>query len=304
MQKRTFIKTLSLIGLSPLFRPLSHLLPNAQLIHRTIPSTKEKIPVIGMGSWLTFDVKGSQQGMQNMKQVLQTFYKQGGRVLDSSPMYGSSEEVIGVLAKELNILLNLWVSTKVWTNGKQSGLRQMNNSNRYFGQRVKVNHVHNIRDFKIHYQSLLEAKAKGDIKYIGVTHYLNSAHDELANLIKKYDLDFVQFNYNIENPNAAQRLLPTARDCNTATIINRPFQTGHLFNSVKNEPLPKWAKEMGIETWAAYFLKYIISHNAVTCAIPATTQVAHVLENMEAGQGYLPTNKEREKMYRHFKAVK
>ena len=303
MKRRTLLKKLSIVGVAPLFGPMTKLLPNSMLIQRSIPSSKEKIPVVGMGSWLTFDVINSRAKMENMKKVLDTFYQKGGRVLDSSPMYGSSEEVIGQLAKELGIVEELWVSTKVWTDGQKSGLRQMANSNRYFSEQVKVNHVHNIRDFKTHYYSLKAAKAKGTIKYIGVTHYVNNAHDNLAELIKKYDLDFVQFNYNIDNPHAEKRLIPTAKDCNVATIINRPFQTGRLFNVVQNKSLPEWAKEMGINTWAAYFLKYIIGNEGITCAIPATTQVSHVLENMAAGQGYLPDIKEREKMYKYYKSI-
>ena len=217
-------------------------------------------------------------------------------------MYGSSEEVLGILARELEILHQLWVSTKVWTNGEQSGIRQMNASNSYFGNRVQVNHVHNIRDFKTHYASLKTAKEKGQIKYIGVTHYLNNAHDDLVDLIKKYELDFVQVNFSIDNPNAEKTLIPTAADHGIATIANRPFKAGRLFDMISSKPLPSWAKEYGIKNWAAFFLKYIISNPGLSCAIPATTQVNHVLENMEAGKGYLPTAAERKKMYDYFKS--
>ncbi len=302
MKRRVFLKGMGIMGLG-VMSPNSFLTSNTTLHYRTIPSSQEKIPVMGMGSWLTFDVRGNSSRMANMKKVLSTFYKEGGRVIDSSPMYGSSERVLGQLARELKILNQLWVSTKVWTDGKQSGLRQMDNSNSYFTNRVMVNHIHNTRDFSTHYSSLKNAKAKGEIKYIGVTHYLNSAHGNLINLIKKYDLDFVQFNFNIDNPNAEKNLISAAMDHGVATIINRPLKAGRLFNMVGNKPLPAWAKEMGIETWAAYFLKFIVAHPGITCAIPATTQVAHVLENMEAGRGYMPTASERKKMYDHFKSI-
>ncbi len=290
------------MGLSTI-SPQALILKPSNLIQRAIPSSEEKIPVIGMGSWLTFDTKGSPGRMANMKKVLHTFYQQGGRVIDSSPMYGSSEEVIGILSRDLKILKQLWVSTKVWTNGKESGIRQMNSSNRFFNNRVQVNHIHNIRDFKTHYASLKEAKEKGQLKYIGVTHYVNSAHQDLAELIKKYELDFVQFNFNIDNPHAEKVLIPTAADYGVATIINQPLKTGILFDKVGKKPLPSWAIDYDIKSWAAFFLKYIVSNRDITCAIPATTQVAHVLENMEAGRGYLPTNSERKKMFDYFKSI-
>lgn len=302
MKRRTFLKGMGVTGLS-VISPVHLFSMPSELIRRTIPSSQEKIPVIGMGSWLTFDAKGSSSRMANMKKVLQNFYQQGGRVIDSSPMYGSSEEVIGILARELGILDHLWVSTKIWTNGKESGIRQMNTSNRFFGNRVQVNHVHNIRDFKTHYATLKEAKEKGQIKYIGLTHYVNSAHQDLVDLIKKYDLDFVQFNFNIDNPHAEKALIPAAADHGVATIINRPLKAGSLFDMVGKNPLPSWAADYGIKTWAAYFLKFIVSNPDITCAIPATTQVAHVLENMEAGRGYLPSANERKKMFEYFKSI-
>jgi len=273
------------------------------MILRTIPSTQEKIPVIGMGSWLTFDVKGNRAQMDNMRKVLSTFHREGGRVIDSSPMYGSSEEVIGILGRELGILDDLWVSTKVWTNGRQSGISQINRSDSHFNDRVMVNHVHNIRDFKVHYRTLQDFKARGEIKYVGVTHYLNGAHDELIDLIKNYDLDFVQFNYNINNIHAEERLIPTAVDHGVATIANRPLQAKRLFHLVGKQPLPEWAGDLGIQTWAGYFLKYLVSNKSLSCAIPATTQVPHVKENMAAGRGYLPNAKERVRMFKYFKKI-
>jgi diketogulonate reductase-like aldo/keto reductase len=256
-----------------------------------------------MGSWLTFDVLGNKYGMQSMKEVLHHFYKEGGRVIDSSPMYGSSEEVIGILARELKILEDIWVSTKVWTDGEKSGRDQIDRSQSYFSKSIKVHHVHNMRDFQTHYNTLTEEKESGRLKYIGVTHYVNRAHDDLIELIKKHNLDFVQFNYNIANPHADEKLIPTAHDYGVATIINRPFRTGDLFRQVGKQSLPKWADEMGIKNWASYFLKYIISHSDITCAIPATRQVPHVIENVQAGKGYIPTPKEREKMRTYFQSI-
>ena len=303
MKRRKAVKAITLLGLSTGFSGQIPAAENSSFIHRKIPKTGELIPVIGMGSWLTFDVLGNSGRMNNMKRVLSRFHQLGGRVVDSSPMYGSSEEVIGILSNELGITNDLWVSTKVWTNGKQSGLRQMADSNGYFSNRVKVHHVHNIRDFKTHYASLREAYDKGELKYIGVTHYLNHQHNALIDVLKNYKLDFVQFNYNIENPNADNRLIPTAADLGIATIVNQPFQTGRLFDMLGSAKLPAWADEMGIRNWASYMLKYIISNQSITCAIPATTQVAHVEQNMRAGTGYLPTTQERKKMRDYFLSI-
>ncbi len=272
------------------------------MILRSIPKSGEQIPVVGMGSWLTFDVLGSKVRMENMKQVLKAFYDTGGRVLDSSPMYGSSEEVIGRLAQELNISDKLWQSTKVWTDGRESGQRQIMESRQYLGH-VDLHHVHNIRDFKIHYDTLKKAKEKGEIKYVGVTHYVNSAHDDLEQLIRNYDLDFIQVNYSIDNPTAGDRLLPTALDHEVGVIINKPYQTGALFDSIKGEQVPQWAIELGIRNWPEFFLKYIISNEAVTCVIPATTQVAHARENNAAGSGYIPDDRVREQMEKYYRSI-
>lgn len=291
------------LGLSTLL-PVPFASSKPKLIERTISATGEKVPVIGMGSWLTFDVIGSTSRMQNMKAVLQNFHALGGRVIDSSPMYGSSEKAIGQLARELDILGDLWVSTKIWTNGRANGQGQLNDSRRYFSKQLMVNHVHNIRDFNTHYATLKEAKSKGQIKYIGVTHYQNYAHDQLVELINKYELDFVQINYNIDNPHAEERLIPTAADHGVAVIINRPFQTGRLFDVIGNSNLPPWAADLEIDNWAAYMLRYIISNPGVTCVIPATTQVSHVKQNMAAGMGYLPSPKERGKMREFFQSVR
>ena len=301
MNRRKSLELLGTIGMSAISGIPLHQNLNS-ILHRRIPSTGEQIPVIGMGSWITFDVLNS-SSERNMRNVLSKFHQLGGRVIDSSPMYGTSEQTIGKLANELSITKDLWISTKVWTDGQTSGRRQIEQSNRFFANRVRVNHVHNIRDFNVHYHSLQEAKERGKIKYIGVTHYLNHAHKNLIDLIKTVDLDFVQCNYNIGNTAAEYELLPAAMDHGVAIIINKPFQTGRLFNYTKDQDLPPWAKEMGIKNWASFMLKYIISHPGVTCAIPATSQVAHVIENMEAGTGTLPSEQDRKRMLSFFQSI-
>ncbi|MEM8893725.1 MAG: aldo/keto reductase [Bacteroidota bacterium] len=272
------------------------------IVRRAIPSTGEQIPVIGMGSWLTFDVERSVGRRAQMKRVLRAFWDNGGRVVDSSPMYGSSERVIGELADELG-LDRLWVATKVWTNGQQNGINQVNDSNRYFDSMINLHQVHNLRDFEVHYETLKELKEKGKLKYIGITHYLNSEHNHLLETLSSYELDFVQVNYNIQNPAAESRLLPYAQDNGIAVIINRPFQTGRLTQCVEHNTLPSWSEELGIQSWAQYMLKYIISHPAVTCVIPATTQVPHVIENLEAGKGALPDMAQRKEMLDYYRSL-
>ncbi len=272
------------------------------IIRRTIPSAGEQIPIIGMGSWLTFDVGRSVQRREQMKQVLKTFWDNGGRVVDSSPMYSSSERVIGELARELD-LDQLWVATKVWTNGQQSGIKQVLDSNQYFDGMINLHQIHNLRDFEVHYETLKELQAQGELRYIGVTHYLNSEHNRLQSTLTSYPLDFVQVNYNIQNPVAEKRLLPFAQDNGIAVIVNRPFQTGRLIDRTNGKPMPKWNSELGIKSWAQYLLKFIISHPAVTCVIPATTQVPHVIENLDAGRGELPDKEMRNKMMEYYQSI-
>lgn len=267
------------------------------LVHRTIPSSGEKIPVVGMGSWITFDVGKRTEARARMQEVLKSFINQGGKVIDSSPMYGSSEEVIGALAQNLDVTDPLWYATKVWTNGRESGQRQIQDSLNHFHHKVQLFQIHNLRDFKVHYNTLMEMKGSGKLKYIGITHYVNGMHDQLLKTLKDYKLDFVQMNFNIDNPHAEEKLLPGASDSGVATIINRPFQTGRLFDIIGNAKIPDWVLEKGIDNWAAYYLKYIISHPAVTCVIPATTQVTHVIQNIKAGHDdWIPTARERNKM--------
>ncbi len=272
---------------------------NKPLVLRTIPSTGEQVPVVGMGSWLTFDVGTSQSRKQQMGKVLKAFYEAGGRVIDSSPMYGTSEEVIGSLAQAMH-LDRLWVATKVWTDGKERGRSQIRRSGEYFNGNIRLHQVHNLRDVDKHYQTLRDKQEQGKLKYIGVTHYLNHAHDDLQRIITRYPLDFVQVNFNIGNPSAEDRLLPFAADKGVAVIINRPYQTGRLIRKVTGKPLPSWSAAWEIDSWAQFMLKFIISHPAVTCAIPATTRVDHAIENVNSGRGEFPSEEVRRKMLSTF----
>jgi diketogulonate reductase-like aldo/keto reductase len=272
------------------------------MIERIIPSTGETLPVIGLGTWQTFDVAPS-SNLDPLQQVLATMSNEGGKLIDSSPMYGRSEEIIGLLTS--GALSNqFFYATKIWTHGEDEGIRQMENSFRKFQRPViDLMQIHNLVDWKTHLNTLRKRKEKGNIRYIGITHYTDSMHNELVKIIKSEKIDFVQFNYSIAHRNAEKELLPTAAEYGVATLINRPFGEGNLFNQVKGRELPSWLKEYKIETWGQLFLKFIISHPAVTCVIPATSNPLHATDNMKAGSEPLPDDSARKKMIELLKSL-
>jgi diketogulonate reductase-like aldo/keto reductase len=300
--RRSFIKQSALAATACLM-PMEIKNKNqiSKILHRTIPSTGEQIPAIGLGSWLTFDVGSSPSEMQPVKSVIKSFYEAGGRLIDSSPMYGRSEQAIGQAAAELGLTDKLWMITKVWTSGENQGKTQIENSKNLFKTWPKLLQVHNLQDMKTHLRTLRALKEAGRIKYIGLTHYVNSAHDQLAALIKSEKPDFIQVNLSIRNTAAEDYLIPLAADQGVGVIINRPLETGALFNAIGQAPLPPWAMEYNINTWAAYFLKYLVSNKNITCVIPATRRMDHVRENMEAGRGEMVDEKMRNKMKEYFK---
>jgi len=263
---------------------------------RTIPKSGESIPAIGMGSWLTFDVGEDEWLREERCEVLKAFFGQGGRLIDSSPMYGSSEAVIGHCLQRLNA--TPFAATKVWTYGRRVGIDQMEHSRRLWGvERFDLMQIHNLLDWEAHLESLKEMKERGAIRYIGITTSHGRRHRELERLMATEEaLDFVQFTYNIVDREAERRLLPLAAERGLAVIINRPFQGGGLFGRVAGRPLPGFAAELQCENWAQLFLKFIISHPAVSCAIPATTRVDHMRQNMGALYGPLPDNAMRQRM--------
>ena len=273
-----------------------------KMVTRKILSSGEMIPAIGLGSWITFDVGNSEDELRPMRNVLKAFVDAGGKLIDSSPMYGRSEKVIGQLASSLNIADKLWIATKVWTSGERAGKIQIENSKALFKKWPSLIQVHNLQDVNTHLKTLRALKEEGSLKYIGITHYLNSEHEELVRLVKSEKLDFIQLNLCIRNTAAENYLIPLAAEKGVSVIINRPFETGALFNSINNIKLPNWSKEWGMTTWAAFFLKFIISNPNVTCAIPATSQVAHLKENMAACFEPLPDEATRKKMSDYFKS--
>ena len=269
----------------------------APLAQRTIPSSGESIPAIGLGTWRTFDVGRGADERAPLKEVLQKFVELGGKVIDSSPMYGAAEAVAGDLAAELKLADRLFWATKVWTSGAAAGVKQMEASLRHFRvTRLDLMQIHNLLDWRTHLRTLREWKQAGRVRYIGVTHYTAGAYDELERVLRAEPLDFVQVNYSLGEREADRRILPLARERGMAVLVNRPFAEGGLFQRVRSTPLPPWAAELGCESWAQFFLKWILAHPAVTCVIPATSRVAHLVDNMKAGTGPLPDAASRDRM--------
>ena len=271
------------------------------ILRRSIPRTRETLPVIGLGTWQTFDVGSNRAAREPLKQVLREFVRAGGSVIDSSPMYGSSETVTGDIAHELGLHKQLFLATKVWTQGREAGIRQMEESfRRLRTQRMDLMQVHNLVDYRTHLNTLRRWKNEGKVRYIGVTHYTSSAYDDLARVISTEELDFVQLNYSLAEREAEKRLLPLAAEKQLAVLVNRPFAEGQIFRRSRGKPLPSWAKDIGCASWAQFALKFIVSHPAVTCAIPATAKVDHLTDNMQAGLAPLPDAPTRERMARYF----
>jgi diketogulonate reductase-like aldo/keto reductase len=270
---------------------------SSPMLTRTIGSSGEKLPVIGLGTWQTFDVGQSGGERTPLAQVLSLLVKSGGKVVDSSPMYGRSEEVIGDLANTLQLGGKLFLATKVWTRGRQAGIDSMERSfARFKTERIDLMQVHNLVDVSTQLTTMREWKAQGRLRYIGVTHYNESAFPELEKVLRSEKVDFVQINYSIAEREAEQRILPLAEERGIAVIINRPFGGGDLFRRVRSKPLPAWAAEFDCNSWAQFLLKWIVAHAAVTCAIPATNNPEHLRDNVGGGVGRLPDAKMRQRM--------
>lgn len=264
---------------------------------RPIPKTGEQIPMIGLGTWQTFDVGSAAEERAPLVEVMKRFLAAGGRVIDSSPMYGNAETVTGDVLSEIGAIGAPFLATKVWTTGKQAGITQMQRSmQRMRAERMDLMQVHNLQDWKTHLPVLREWKQAGKVRYLGVTHYARSEFDQIERLMRTEELDFVQIPYSIADRKAEQRLLPAARDTGTAVLVMTPFESGELFARVKGKVLPAWAAELDCTSWAQFFLKFIVGHPVVTCPIPATSNPRHLSDNVQAGHGRLPDEATRRKM--------
>jgi aryl-alcohol dehydrogenase-like predicted oxidoreductase len=297
--RRTFMHALAAAATMPSFSR-SHAAAAGPILTRAIPATGEQIPALGLGTWITFNVGNDEAQRAECARVMQSFFDLGGTLIDSSPMYGSSEAVIGHCLKRTKNRSALFSATKVWTVFKAFGVQQMEASRELWGvNRFDLIQVHNLLDWGTHLETLKAMKAQGRVRYIGVTSTQGWFYGMLEGIMRSEPIDFVQFSYNAADREAEERLLPLAADRGIAVIINRPFGEGALFNRVKGHPLPPWAAEIDCTTWAQFLLKFIISHPAVTCAIPATRRVAHMEDNMSVLRSRLPDAKMRERMARY-----
>ena len=266
------------------------------MLTRAIPSTGEKLPVIGLGSAVTFDAR-SGGAMKPLEEVLSLFVKHGGKIIDSSPMYGQAESVIGELAAQLHLRNSLFIATKVWTNGKQEGLAMMERSlSRFQTSKIDLMQVHNLVDIDSQIGSLRDWKSKGRIRYTGITHSEARGFGEVEKAMRTHKPDFVQINYSLVERGAAQRILPLAQQLRMGVIVNRPFGGGGVLRTIASKPLPPWAAEFDCHSWPQFLLKWIVAHPAVTCVIPATNNPQHLVDNMAAGVGGLPDAKTRQRM--------
>ncbi len=267
---------------------------------RPIPKSGERLPVVGLGTWRTFDVGTGNAERAGPAKVLRLFVENVALVLDSSPMYGAAETVVGDIVQELGLAPRLFLATKVWIRGRDDGIRQMETSLR----RLRVTcldlmQVHNLVDWETHVKTLLGWKEQGRVRYVGVTHYSESAYPELARAIETGDIDFVQLNYSIASRAAERHLLPLAQERRVAVLVNRPFEEGGLIARLSAQALPSWAAEFDCANWPQFMLKFVLSHPAVTSVIPATGKPGHMLENLHAGHGRLPDAVWRDKMARY-----
>ena len=302
--RRYFLQGIGVMSAGMALMPVMAFGQNRQPITRAIPSSGERIPVIGMGTSRTFDVGRNPTSRSQLQEVLQAFFDNGGALIDSSPMYGNAESVVGDLLKNIRNKDKLFAATKVWTYGRQAGIDQMQRSMQRMGVAVMdLMQIHNLRDWKIHLPVVRQWKEEGKIRYIGITTSHGRSHDELEQIMRSETLDFVQLTYNIGNRTVEERLLPLAADRGIATLINRPYQRGALFKKVKGQSLPEWSQEFDCRSWGTFFLKYILSHPAVTCVIPATSKVHHMQDNMAGGYGKVPSQKMRRRMLNHMESL-
>lgn len=271
---------------------------------RLAPACGQRLPVIGLGTYQAFDVGSSAPERAELKNVLSTLAQHGGTVVDSSPMYGRAEGVVGDLADELNLLPSLYLATKVWTRGESDGIAQIEDSLRLLRtRRIDLMQVHNLLDWRTHLKTLKVWQANGRIRHLGVTHYHAGAYEELMSVMRTKEFSFAQFNYSLGEREAERKLLPLCADLGMGVLVNRPFAQGDLFARVRGKPLPDWTKEFDCASWSQFFLKWILGHPAVTCVIPGTRRVSHLVDNLGAGRGRLPDAAQRAKMLSHLQSI-
>jgi diketogulonate reductase-like aldo/keto reductase len=299
--RRRVVADLALMGAAPLLAPLSAFAETSrELLTKAIPSSGERLPAVGLGSWMTFNVGGDRRLRDECAAVVRAFFDAGGRLIDSSPMYGSSQEVIGHALATLGTPSQLFSADKVWISSGDRGPGQIEESRRHWGVATfDLLQVHNLLSWEDHLPTLFRMRAEGRLRYVGITTSHGRRHSDLVSVMKTMPLDFVQVTYNPVDREVESRILPLAADRGQAVIVNRPFQQGALVRRAERSPLPGWAAEIGARTWAQVILKHIVSHPAVTCAIPATSVPAHAKENVEALRGAMPDDAMRLRIADH-----
>ncbi len=307
MDRRGFFKAL-LLGAAALSFPRWFTMRassySSPLITKTIASTGQSVPVIGMGTWQTFDVGQDQGLIKHRTQILKEFFKGGGGVIDSSPMYGSSESVVGDGLQQLDDTKGLFSATKVWTHSTTEGRTQINQSMQRWGRStLDLEQVHNLKNWENHLATLFKLKEEGTVRHVGITTYGGYRHAEMASIMQSQPLDFIQLTYNVANRQAEDRLLGLAQEKGIAVIANRPFGGGPLIDRMQREPFPSWGPEIGCNNWPQLLLKFIVSHPAITCAIPATTQIEHMQENMGACHGALLSEASRQRILNYIEKL-
>jgi diketogulonate reductase-like aldo/keto reductase len=295
--RRRALRTLAAAGTCAALRPSAALAQPRPLLTRPIPSTGEPLPVVGLGSWITFNVGDDPVAKDACADVMRSFAEAGGRMIDSSPMYGSSQDTIGYGLRKAALGARIFSADKVWISSGGEGRGQIERSLRKWQlNRFDLLQVHNMLAWQEHLPTLFAMKAAGELRYVGVTTSEGRRHGEVERAMRGHPIDFVQITYNPVDREVEERILPLARDRGIAVIVNRPFREGALLRALARRPLPPWAAEIDAASWAQFVLKFIVSHPAVTCAIPATTRVAHVRENADAARGRLPDAAMRRRM--------
>jgi diketogulonate reductase-like aldo/keto reductase len=303
LSRRSLLASLAALGGSVLLGRRAGFAQAAPLT-KPMPSSGEALPLIGLGSWITFNVGEDPVARDACAEVMGAFFAEGSRMIDSSPMYGSAQEVIGYGLAKLGHPPALFAADKVWIGSGDEGLAQIEESRAHWGiPRFDLLQVHNLLAWEEHLETLFAMKAAGKLRYVGITTSHGRRHKEFEAIMREHPLDFVQLTYNIVDREVEQRLLPLAHEKAIAVIANRPFQQGALIRDLQGQALPSWAAEIGTRNWAEFLLKFIVSHQAVTCAIPATSKVAHMRENMAAARDPLPDEAMRRRMIAYVEGI-
>jgi len=304
LSRRRLLGYLPVASAAAMMWPLTGAAQPGPVATRPIPSTGEALPLVGLGTRITFNVGRDTEARDSCAEVMRAFFEAGGRLIDSSPMYGSSQEVVGYGLQKLGPPSNLFSADKVWISSGSAGPSQIEQSRRHWRvPRFDLLQVHNLLSWEAHLRTLLAMKAAGEVRYVGITTSEGRRHREFERVMRQHPLDFIQVTYNILDREVEDRILPLAAGRGIGVIVNRPFQQGALLDRLERYPLPPWAAEIDAKSWAQFILKFIVSHPAVTCTIPATTRVDHVRENMAAATGRLPDAAMRARMIAYVESL-